>query len=150
MKRHETLIPLTHDHHHALAQIRRLRVAANGTDEDRQFWGRQFQRFFHDDTIKHFREEEEIVFPLVVEEPEARDTLDRAMCEHLVIHAAVHSMERELEDGAPRASTLLRVVDLLQGHIRFEEKTVFPLIESLAGEASLASVTLSPRNRAAV
>jgi len=150
MKRHEALIPLTHDHHHALAQIRRLRVTAKGTDEDRHSTSRQYLSFFRDDTIRHFREEEEIIFPLVVEAPQARGILERAMLEHLEIHAAVHTMERELEDGVPSASSLLRIVGLFESHIRFEEKVVFPLIESISGEARLDSVTLIPRNRAAV
>ena len=31
MKRHPALIPLSHDHHHALAAARRLRLAADRT-----------------------------------------------------------------------------------------------------------------------
>lgn len=150
MKRHEALIPLTHDHHHALAQIRRLRVAAKGTDEERRGAARQFLEFFRDDTIVHFREEEEIIFPLVVEATRARGTLQRAMLEHVEIRAAVHSLDLELEDGAPGAAGIQRIVDLFRSHIQFEEKVVFPLIESISSAASLESVTLSPRTRATV
>jgi hypothetical protein len=48
-KRHPNLIPLTHDHHHALAHARRLRVAAGGTREDRSEQAREFLYFFRTD-----------------------------------------------------------------------------------------------------
>lgn len=149
MKRHEKLIPLTHDHHHALAEIRRLRLAAKGNEEERRNGGRRFLDFFNDDVIDHLREEEEVVLPLVVGEREAGPTVERALWEHFVIHAAVRSLERELQDGALDSTGLLRMASLLESHIRFEEKIVFPLIESLVSEARLASVALAPRNRAA-
>lgn len=72
------------------------------------------------------------------------------MLEHVEIHAAVHSLERELEDGVPSAAGLLCIVGLIESHIRFEEKVVFPLIESIAGEVGLDSVTLGPRTRTTV
>lgn len=150
MKRHEALIPLTHDHHHALAQVRQLRLAAKGTDQERRSRSALFLSFFRDDTIKHFREEEEIVFPLLIEAAEAREPLARAMLEHLRIHSLVRTLEREVEQGDPTPDIMVRVAECLESHIRFEEKSLFPLIESTAGEAGLDSVTLSPRDRAPV
>lgn len=147
MKRHETLIPLSHDHHHALAAIRRLAVASNGTDEERDRASRQFVTFFRNDTLMHFRDEEEIIFPLVGDAPQARGTMERAMLEHAEIHAAVHSLECELEEGVAGAASIPRIVGLFRSHIRFEEKVVFPLIESLSSEDGLDSVTLGPRTR---
>jgi hemerythrin-like domain-containing protein len=149
MKRHETLIPLTHDHHHALAAIRRLAVAANGTDEERDRASRQFLWFFSSHTIMHFRDEEEIFFPLVGDAPKARGTMERAMLEHAEIQAAVHCLACELEDGVPGAASIPRIVDLFRSHIRFEEKVVFPMIESLSS-VKLDSVKLRQRTRATV
>jgi len=149
MKRHETLIPLTHDHHHALAAIRRLAVASNGTDEERDHASRQFLWFFRKDTLVHFRDEEEIIFPLVADAPQARGTMERAMSQHAEIQAAVHCLACELEDGVPGAASIPRIVDLLRSHIRFEETVVFPMIESLSS-VELDSVKLRQRTRATV
>lgn len=148
MKRHSALIPLTHDHHHALTQVRKLRLAAKGTDDDRLGKAKQFLDFFHTDTLKHFREEEEVIFPFVADVAEAREALERVMIQHLQIHSLVHSLKGEVEEGISRPETLLRIAGRLEEHIRFEEKVVFPLIESIVG-ADLGSVTLAPRERAA-
>ena len=148
MKRHAALIPLTHHHHHALTQVRKLRVAAKGTDGDRLGRAKKFLDFFHSDTLKHFREEEEVIFPLVADVVEAREALERVMIQHLQIHSLVHSLEGEVEDGISRPETLLRIAVRLEEHIRLEEKVVFPLIETIVG-ADLGSVTLLTRERAA-
>lgn len=38
MRRHDALIPLTHDHHHALAQTRRMRTCAESGDDQACQW----------------------------------------------------------------------------------------------------------------
>jgi hemerythrin-like domain-containing protein len=132
-KRHDSLIPLTHDHHHALAQARRLLLGAEGSPEDRTIAAKGFVAFFETDTLTHFREEEETVFPLVVTQPSAEPILARAMIDHLRLHALVHDLKETLDTGAPSGRTLRRIADLLEKHIRFEEKEVFPMIERLSG-----------------
>lgn len=150
MKRHASLIPLTHDHHHALVQVRKLKSAATGTDDDRRSAARLFLEFFHTDTLKHFREEEEIVFPLVVEAAEAQGALERVMIQHLYLHALVHRLEKEADEGVPTAETVLRTAESLEKHVRFEEKVVFPLIETIVRDVDLDAVTLLPRERGAI
>ena len=142
MKRHEALIPLTHDHHHALGYARRLHVAADGTDEDKLNGSREFLAFFDDDTIRHFRKEEEDLFPLAVDATDARPTLEQAMWDHLRIHQLVGILGVEVRNGVPTQAAMVRVASELQSHIRFEEKVVFPMIEAIVGEADLDSVAL--------
>lgn len=143
MKRHESLIPLTHDHHHALAQARRLRLAAKQDDGERLRQAREFVDFFESDTLRHFREEEELVFPFVVDEVEAAPVLNRIMMEHLRIHAVVRALKWELERGSPGAATMSRLATLLEQHIRLEEKSLFPLIERTVPAILLDEVTLA-------
>ena len=141
--RHDALIPLTHDHHHALAHARRLRLAATGSDEERGAEVSAFLDFYRADTLLHFREEEEVIFPLLIDVEEAQEPLSRLMMEHLRIHALVH----DLEVGAD-PSTMKTLAETLENHIRFEEKTLFPMVERCA-ESSLGSVSLAPRSRGA-
>lgn len=150
MRRHDALIPLTHDHHHALAQVRKLKSAANGADDDRSAGAKRFLEFFGSDTIAHFREEEEVVFPLVVDAPQVRETLERVVMQHLSIHAHVQLLQHVSENGPPTPETLLEIAGELERHIRFEEKVVFPLIESIVGGTRLAVVKLARRARVAV
>jgi iron-sulfur cluster repair protein YtfE (RIC family) len=146
VKRHDSLIPLTHDHHHALAQARRLRISAARPQQERTAQAREFIDFFESDTLVHFREEEELVFPLVIDDPEAETALARLMLEHLRIHAGVHKLRDELESDAVRGNTLASIAEQLETHVRFEEKTIFPLIEQIAVD-ELSDVQLSPRDR---
>lgn len=147
MRRHEALIPLTHDHHHALVQVRRLRSAADGAEGARRAAAEGFLEFFHEDTIGHFRDEEEVVFPLVAGVAELREPVDRALAEHVAINVLVRRLAGETNDGAPQAGTLREIAGTLERHVRFEEKELFPLIEERAQHGALEAVHLAPRNR---
>jgi iron-sulfur cluster repair protein YtfE (RIC family) len=109
-----------------------------------------FLGFFSTDTIEHFRDEEERVFPLLVDVVEAEGTLERVMTEHLRIHSAVRSLRRELAEGGPSPATILRVAALLESHIRYEEKVVFPLMETTLTPQLLENLSLMTRDTASL
>jgi len=134
MRRHDALIPLSHDHHHALVQVRRLKSAVEVSDTTRLEIARAFLKFFREDTLEHFRQEEEHVFPLGVESPELRGTLERVMFEHLRLHELVRGLQEEVDNGAASGEQMLRLANVLEHHIRFEEKVVFPEIERVAAQ----------------
>lgn len=126
-RRHDSLIPLSHDHHHALHEVRMLRKAAGADEAVRADAARAFVGFFRKDSLIHFREEEEEIFPLVVDLPGAPlDGIARLLLDHIRIHALVKELERS---ASPE--TMRRLADLLKDHIRFEENEVFPAIEAL-------------------
>ncbi len=95
----------------------------------------------------HFREEEEVVFPLVIDETEAQPVLAHVMMDHLRIHALVRTLRWELESRNVNDETMTNVVSATEEHIRFEENSVFPMIERLLPEEMLGAVSLAPRNR---
>jgi iron-sulfur cluster repair protein YtfE (RIC family) len=146
-KRNPALIPLTHDHHHALAQCRRLRTAATGDARERLAQAESFVGFFRSDTVAHFREEEEIVFPLVVGEPRARLLLTKILIEHLEVHAGVARLAGEVADRKVSQAAAEEVAKALESHIRLEEKDLFPLLEEIVPPNRLAEVSLAPRKR---
>lgn len=129
MKRHTALVPLSHDHHHALVRARRLRE--HGLAE-----APAFLRFFAAETTRHFREEEELVFPLLyADEPDS-------LREVLLQHHRLRVLARRLRDGEDVAAELAA---LLENHIRLEEREVFDLVQRSTPEAELARVGLQPR-----
>jgi iron-sulfur cluster repair protein YtfE (RIC family) len=145
-KRHPGLIPLTHDHHHALAQARHLRIAAEGGNEEELLArSREFFQFFHDATITHFREEEEIVFPLAVGDERATPLLTQIMLEHLQLHHLVALLGAQIGDGAISADAARRLADALESHIRLEEGKVFPLLEQIVAPDRLESIAFPAR-----
>ena len=141
MKRHRTLVPLSHDHHHALVEARRLRCAAEGPGSSTAAWA--FLRFFASETVRHFRAEEELLFPTVVDFPEAREPIVQAMLEHQRIRARAALLRNRLDDRRALADTMRELGELLAAHVRHEERRLFPLIESLLDDRTLAAVELS-------
>ena len=127
MKRHRALIALSHDHHHALVEARRLRRAADG-EEDPGAAAAAFVRFFRLSSVPHFREEEELLFPLVAGVEEARALVVDALLDHQHLHALVAA----LDDGGEVRTTMRELGERLEAHVRLEERQLFPLIERLA------------------
>lgn len=146
MKRHDALIPLSHDHHHALAAAKRLELAAAADGPERTAAARSFLEFFEADTIGHFREEEERVFPLAIEDAAAEPVLTRLLLEHVRLHALAAKLRAEVVADEVSSETPSAIASLLQAHIRQEEKVLFPLVETIA-VGNLASLVLAPRNR---
>jgi quercetin dioxygenase-like cupin family protein/hemerythrin len=144
MKRHRALVPLSHDHHHALVEARRLRHAADGPESGAA--AAAFLRFFAAETVKHFREEEELLFPLAVGFDEAHEPLVRALLEHQRLHALVAELEARVADGGPVAGEMRELGELLEAHVRHEERVLFPLIERLVAGEALETLSLQTRD----
>jgi mannose-6-phosphate isomerase-like protein (cupin superfamily) len=137
MRRHRALVPLSHDHHRALVAARRLRRGAGGPDA--AMAGAAFLDFFEEHTVPHFREEEELLFPLVVVFEDAEPLVVRALLEHQRLHALAAQLRR---GGSKSIEVMEELADLLAAHVRFEERNLFPLIERLTAgdiEVGLAS-----------
>ena len=132
-RRHERLIPLTHDHHHALHYARQLRKGADGDDNHRQAVAAEFIAFFRNDGVRHFRQEEEDLFPRVIDAPDSPiDGIKRALIEHVQIHAQVKELERQSAQRAVDADLMRDMAKRFREHVRFEENELFPAIESAA------------------
>jgi quercetin dioxygenase-like cupin family protein/hemerythrin superfamily protein len=129
MKRHPALVPLSHDHHQALVEARRLRRAADTPDSAAA--ATAFLRFFADETVRHFREEEELLFPSVVDLEEARELLVQALLEHQRLHALTARLQQLVTAGGEVDDVMRKLGRLLEAHVRLEERQLFPLIERL-------------------
>lgn len=137
-RRHDALVPLTHDHHHTLAQARRLMDVSKMTDETRRRnLANDFVNFYFGRAIRHFHEEEELFFAPVVDHPEARDLVARAVSDHLRLHALVRTVKRQLSSGDADGEVLEQISKMLTEHVRFEEQELFPLVERLIPEEEL-------------
>jgi len=129
MKRHPALIPLSHDHHRALVEARRLRRAADAPESGAV--ATAFLRFFADETVPHFRQEEELLFPGVLDFEEARELLVQALLEHQRLHALTARLQQLVDTGGEVDETMRELGDVLEAHVRLEERQLFPLIERL-------------------
>jgi iron-sulfur cluster repair protein YtfE (RIC family) len=143
MKRHRSLVPLSHDHHQALVQAGRLKRGKESSD--RSTVARTFLGFFAEETVRHFREEEELLFPAVLDCSAAREPLIQALLQHERLHGLASLLREALESGGPITSIMQELGDVLVAHVRHEEQCLFPLIEGFLDDSTLAAIALALR-----
>jgi hemerythrin-like domain-containing protein len=132
MKRAPELRDLSDHHHQGLVQARRLRRAATGEETTTlEATAEAFLKFWQEETTAHFREEEEeeeALLPVLARY--GGDVGHGPVAEMLAQHAQIRGLIMELSDegrkGAVRPETLEGIGELLETHIRLEEREVFP------------------------
>jgi iron-sulfur cluster repair protein YtfE (RIC family) len=130
-KRHESLIPLSREHHYALMLCLRINrgLPDNGADAG---WlktkARQAIMFFESNLVTHFKAEEEILFPAMREMDQANALIVELRDEHQRLESLVQQL-RSAELNSTEA-TLRGFAGLLEAHIRKEERLLFPIYES--------------------
>ena len=130
--RHPSLVPLSHDHHHGLALALRCRKQALGQikpmgAEGLRARAQEVLEFYRDNLVAHFKAEEEVLFPLMRDQVAGcGDMLDQLARDHEQLRRAMP----QLEAGAGLAKLIFDVGDLLERHIRKEERELFPLFEA--------------------
>ena len=129
--RHPSLILLSHDHHHGLALALRCRKQALGQLKPMGAAGlreraKECLEFHTNHLIAHFRAEEEVLFPALRGIAPGNDVIvDDLLTQHQEIGRAMS----QLETGTGLAKLIFDLGDLLERHIRKEERELFPLFE---------------------
>lgn len=138
MKRHPALVPLSHDHHQTLVRARELRRAAeSGEQAELERASARFGRAFAGEVSRHFRDEEELLFPLLGELDPPPPSLTQAAADH----ARIRSLVRRLPDRDAAAE----LGALLEQHVRLEERELFELVQERVPEAALDAIHLPER-----
>jgi iron-sulfur cluster repair protein YtfE (RIC family) len=128
---HPSLIPLSHGHHHGLALALRCRKQALGHIKPMGAAGlreraQEFLSFYTGNLSAHFRAEEQVLFPLIGSAaPGSAALIDELVRDHEQIREAV----AQLENGNGLAKLIFDLGDLLERHIRKEERELFPLFD---------------------
>jgi len=137
MKRHKGLYSLSHDHHQGLILAQLIKKNApkyknlpDTTDGKTEYT----INFYNVELVKHFRQEEEILFPAVKGKDKAVDSLiDEIISEHRKIESLVDSLKTKSD----QVEILDELGNLLESHIRKEERNLFPEIEKILSEGEL-------------
>ena len=148
MKRHPALIPLSRDHHDGLVQAMRLRrAAADGDASARLATAREFVEFFRNNERVHLRAEEEELFPLFLRHVHSQPALLRlARVQHMQLEGFERKLAIAVAAGIVDRATLHAAGELLEAHIRLEERQLFPLIEELVPGDELQRLGLASRD----
>ena len=142
MRRHPGLRGLSDDHHRGLVNARRLKRAAAAEEAERADAAGKFLGFWRADTRLHFREEEDVLLPVLARH--AGNLSHPSVVEMLTQHARIRGLAMDLEDElgrrGVRGETLRELGERLEAHIRLEERRVFPYIEETLPEHALEEV----------
>jgi hemerythrin-like domain-containing protein len=143
MKRTPELRTLSEDHHHGLVQAHKLQRATEADEADSaEAAVKRFLDFWQKDTALHFRNEEEVLLPVMARY--GGDLSRQPLLEMLEDHARIRGLVMQLSDeaigGNVRLETLHEIGERLEAHIRLEERVVFPLIEESLSEAALTEL----------
>lgn len=145
MKRHSALRTLSVDHQHGLAHAQRLMKAARG-ELDTQATAEAFLSFWAQEVQNHFREEEDILLPIVARYTPAllrEAPVGEMLVQHACIRGFVLEMSDDLGEIAPTDDLLHRTGALLDEHIRLEERVIFPAFQDGLPEAALKILELA-------
>jgi len=147
--RHPSLVALSHDHHHGLALALRCRKQALGQLKPMGAAGLKQRAdecliFYKQNLVGHFDAEETILFPaLRVIVPQCAGLIDDLLSHHQQIRRFVP----QLEAGTGVAKLLFDLGDLLEAHIRKEERELFPLFEKHVGVSQANRIGAEIHNR---
>jgi len=129
MKRAEALRPLSREHLSALLIAKKLREA-----DDVEQVSAAFLDFWREDGQHHFRVEEEVLLPTWAVHSEVdRAGVSRMLEEHL----AIRRQALRLEAGRLTVEEVRKLGELLNDHVRFEERELFPIVEQALDADSL-------------
>jgi hemerythrin-like domain-containing protein len=98
----------------------------------------QAARFLATDLAAHFKAEEEALFPKMRNFPAASKLLSELLTERRMLEALAERLSDKEETELVR--TLVQFADLLEAHIRKEERELFPLYESTVSDEAAAEV----------
>jgi hemerythrin-like domain-containing protein len=130
MRRSEFLQGLSREHHQGLYVAMRLKRATAGSAAEAR---RAFLEFWQTEGSKHFRIEEEVLLPAYARH---RPADDPAIVRVLTEHVDLRRRAADLESSESLSSSAARELgELLEKHIRHEERVLFPAIESALPDA---------------
>src|SRR5690349_17970214 len=139
IKRHPAIIELSKDHHFALLFIWKIREGLKKSVEPERI-SRYIIHFFDTDLIKHFADEEEVLFNKIPPE-------NRLVKEAIEQHRSIKQIVVDIRNSVNDLNTLEQFADMLEKHIRFEERELFNYLQENISEATLQEVAASLKSR---
>ena len=141
MKRHEALVPLSRDHHEALILSQLLKNNApvyKGLPETVEGKIDYATAFFEKELKKHFATEEKLFALVQKDGSEEIVKLTTALSSE---HISLTKLFDEISTKENPIETMNQLGELLNSHIRKEERELFPLIQEQCSEEALEKIS---------
>src|SRR3954447_3324925 len=133
MLRDKNLIPLSHQHHHALALCVRIDRAIQAGEVDLVAFQNEIRLSFDQEIQYHFAAEEKELFPIAMQFPELQSLVQELLAEHATLRAYFS----QAKSGEMNEAALKNSADLLSSHIRKEERQLFEALQQRLDGATL-------------
>ena len=136
MLRDRNLIPLSHQHQHALALCVRIeRGLASNKPAPHQFQ-QEIAQLFDSEIRYHFDAEEKVLFPFAEHSPHLRGLVDELRVEH----GSLRQYAAGAAAGRLSVPEIQRFAASLASHVRKEERRLFEGMQELFSAEELARV----------
>jgi hemerythrin-like domain-containing protein len=137
MLRDSALIPLSHDHQHALALcvLTDRALAATGAAESVAPQARRILEQFDSEIRDHFEFEEQVLFPALETFPSASNLVAELTMEHRRIVSIVDSLRLRSD-----RSVIQEFCQVLGQHVRKEERLLFEEAQRLLSREQLDEI----------
>jgi iron-sulfur cluster repair protein YtfE (RIC family) len=139
MLRDKSLIPLSHQHQHALALCVRIDRAQPIPAKDLQPWLEEIERDFAREIAIHFSAEESVLFPASRQFSEMIPLVEELIADH----AALRECFSRVSARTMSPESLPAFARQLSMHIRKEERQLFERLQQLMTPQQLLSLGLS-------
>lgn len=131
IKRSDEIVKLSRDHHISLLFCWKIRNGIKKNAEVSRM--KNYVSYFLTDHMRpHFQEEEDFLFAPIKDEK-----VQRALNEHVVI---LNLTGKILNSDEPEKDDLLNLANLVDTHVRYEERILFPHLESILSAEQLAEI----------
>jgi hypothetical protein len=127
MLRDKNLIPLSHQHQHALALCVRIDRASPVPATDLPAWQAEIVQLCKSEIEIHFSAEERIIFPVAKRFAELAPLVETLLADH----AELRKSFAQAGEGRMSAANLRAFAQRLSAHVRSEERQLFEQMQQL-------------------
>jgi len=138
MKRHPSLEPFSRDHNVGLVLARRAIESTQTDAPASELIRRDLVRCWDDELKDHFREEERLLLPLIIE--------SQLSARLLKDHSDIEGKIEGLRQSSWPSACLPELGRLLDEHIRWEERNLFSAIEASTTQEQMALLSVQTDN----
>jgi iron-sulfur cluster repair protein YtfE (RIC family) len=132
IKRNENIAKLSRDHHASLMFCWKLRQGIK-KDVELKRMQNYLSYFLVQHFTPHFREEEDILFA-----PLKDEKVQKAIDDHVVILKKVADVVNS--ESQDLVADLISLADMVDAHVRYEERILFPHLENKLSEKQLEDI----------
>jgi iron-sulfur cluster repair protein YtfE (RIC family) len=136
MLRDKNLIPLSHQHQHALALCVRIQRASPIAEADLDAWQKEIAQLFASEIDVHFAAEEQILFPAACGFSELNPLVQELVSDH----AALRQLFAQISADKISSQNVAMLAQRLSDHVRKEERQLFEALQKLMSPDDLTRV----------